>query len=231
MISKLERFFTDLVSNDKSKNTLAFIFYLSFIIQLTYLQLPLILQILFNILQTLILIIFSSVYIPIHMVPMLDKIYEHPEDFLKCVGKELKKILKEIVIFFVFLELSSYLVNTILVGEPTNQTKIVSEFYKAPIINLILVIIIGPITEEIVFRYLPYRFINNKILYVIISSVIFATLHVINYPNPFYYIWYYLPCAFYFGYRYYKTKDLLVTISIHIFNNLISMLPLILSLF
>ena len=54
-------------------------------------------------------------------------------------------------------------------------------------------------------------------------------MHVVNDTNAFYNIWFYLPNALYLGYRYYKTNDLLVTISIHSLNNLLATLPLILS--
>ena len=108
-----------------------------------------------------------------------------------------------------------------MVGQPANQTNIEQTFLEELILNSIMAIIVGPIIEEFIFRFLPSRFIKNKILYVIVSTVVFAAMHVLDDPNPFYYIWFYIIRACYYGYSYYKTKDILVPISIHSFNNFI----------
>lgn len=225
MISKLERIY-EFLTTEKSKRTFAFIFYFLFIITLIELNLPVAIQIFINIILAIIYIVFLSNFFS----TLLEKIPTDIKLLLKKSGKELKKIIKEIILFYIFLKVCSFLVGFLFVGTPDNQTRIITEFYSEPIYNSIIIIIIGPILEECIFRYLPSRFIKNKILYIVISSIIFAGMHVINYPNPLYYIWFYLPCALYFGYRYYKTKDLLVTISIHCFNNFISLLPFIISL-
>lgn len=125
--------------------------------------------------------------------------------------------------FIPFLLISECVISFIMIGEPANQTKIEESFYETLIFNSIYVVIIGPIIEEFIFRFLPYSFIKNKKLYVIVSAVIFAAMHVINDSNPFYYIWFYILGALYYSYRYYKTKDIWVTISLHSFNNLIAL--------
>lgn len=131
--------------------------------------------------------------------------------------------------FIPFLFISTLAISLILIGEPANETHINESFGDAVIFNTILLIFIGPIYEEFIFRLLPYKFIKNKTLYIVISALIFAGIHVINDTKAFYNIWFYLPTALYLGYRYYKTNDLLVTISIHSLNNLLATLPLILS--
>lgn len=141
----------------------------------------------------------------------------------KNIIQEVRKIAKEIVMFIPFLLISECVISFIMIGEPANQTKIEESFYEALIFNSIYVVIIGPIIEEFIFRFLPYSFIKNKKLYVIVSAVIFAAMHVINDSNPFYYIWFYILGALYYSYRYYKTKDIWVTISLHSFNNLIAL--------
>lgn len=61
------------------------------------------------------------------------------------------------------------------------------------------------------------------------SAFIFAGMHVLNDPNPFYYIWFYMMNPLYYGYRYYETQDILVPISMHSLHNLIAALPLVFS--
>lgn len=110
-----------------------------------------------------------------------------------------------------------------------NTRKIFAFIVYVYFIGIFMKIIIGPIIEEFIFRFLPYRFIKNKILYVIVSTVIFAGMHVLNDPNPFYYIWFYMMRPLYYGYRYHKTKDILVPISMHSLNNLFDVLLFVLS--
>ena len=111
-----------------------------------------------------------------------------------------------------------------MVGQPENQAVLDMVFYEAPIFNSILSFIIAPIVEEFIFRFLPYRFIKNGNLYIIVSTVVFAAMHVINDSNPFYYIWFYMMKPWYYGYRYHKTRDIFVPLSMHILNNLIATL-------
>lgn len=136
---------------------------------------------------------------------------------------ETKKIIKELIMFIPVLVISVCIRTFFIVGQPANET-IVNELLKtSPIEGLMCVLIFGPIIEEFIFRFLPYKFIkNNAIVYIIFSAVIFAGIHVIKDPKPFYYIWFYMLSSIYYSYRYYKTKDLGVTISMHIFNNIIA---------
>ena len=131
--------------------------------------------------------------------------------------------------FIPILLISDCVISFIMVGQPANQTSLDKAFYEAPIFNSILSIIIGPIIEEFIFRFLPYRFIKNKTLYIIVSTVVFAAMHVVNDPNPFYYIWFYMMRPLYYGYRYHKTKDILVPLSMHSLNNLVATLLFVLS--
>lgn len=222
MNSKLERIYTFLIS-EKGMNISAFIFYVLFVISLMELNLPFFLQIIIFIVGAIMFSVFYSVY--------LCRITLTFTGFsFKKTCAELKKITLEIIAFYIFLKITGFLQSYLLTGIPQNQVSIESTFYNDILVNSISIIILGPIIEEIIFRYLPFKFIKNKILYVLISSVIFAAMHVINYPNALYFIWFYLPNSLYYGYRYAKTKDLLVTISLHCFNNLIATLPLILVL-
>lgn len=223
MNSKLERICAFLIS-EKGKDISAFIFYVLFVISLMELNLPLFLQIIIFIVGAIMFSVFYSVYLCKITLTFTGVSF-------KKIFTKLKKIILEIIAFYIFLKITGFLQSYLLTGIPQNQVSIESTFYNDILVNSISIIILGPIIEEIIFRYLPFRFIKNAILYVLISSVIFAAMHVINYPNALYFIWFYLPNSLYYGYRYCKTKDLLVTISLHCFNNLIATLPLILVLF
>ena len=53
----------------------------------------------------------------------------------------------------------------------------------------------------------------------------FAAMHVIDDPNAFHYVWFYMMRPIYYGYRYYETDNIWVSISMHSLNNFIAVLP------
>lgn len=225
MNTKIERFFT-FIMKEKTRKVFAFTFYVYFIVMFMEINLPLALEIICFIVLMFITLFGCTVYIS----EWMDKMYEKNRGKLgKNIIKEIKKIAKEILMFIPILIITKCITSFIMVGQPANQTSIEQSFYEAPIFNSVFVIIIGPIIEEFFFRFLPYRFIKNKTLYIIVSTVIFAAMHVVNDPNPFYYIWFYMMRSLYYGYRYHKTNDILVPICMHSLNNLVVTLLFILS--
>lgn len=218
---KIERFF-NFIMNERTRSFIAFILYVPFIVMAMRIDLPLALEIIY-----LIVLMSVGLFItPIYVIVWVDE----KENRKKTYSRN-KKLAKEILMFIPVLLISTCITSFIMIGEPTNETSIKESFYDAVIFNSIFIIIIGPIIEEFIFRFLPYRFIKNKTLYIIISAFVFVALHVINDPNPLYYIWFYMMRPLYYGYRYHKTNDILVTISMHSLNNLFATLPLILSYF
>ncbi len=144
----------------------------------------------------------------------------------KLLLREIKKIAKEILCFIPIMILANIVINHIIVGTPENQSTLIEQFNKYPTIIAIEAIIVAPIMEEIVHRILPKRFIKNKVWYIIISTGVFAAMHVINDPRPLYYVWCYVPNAVYYAYRYQKTQDPCVPIALHSVNNLIATLQI-----
>lgn len=225
MNTKIERFFT-FIMKEKTRKAFAFIFYVYFIVMLMEIALPLALEIICFIVLMFITLLGCTLY----MSEWMNKMYERNRGKLgKNIINEIKKIGKEILMFIPILLISDCVTSFLMVGQSANQTSLDNSFYKAPVLYSILIIIIGPIIEEFIFRFLPYSFIKNKTLYIIVSTMVFAAMHVINDPNPFYYIWFYMMRPLYYGYRYHKTKDILVPLSMHSLNNLIATLLFLLS--
>ena len=226
METKVERFFK-FIKKDKTKNFLAFVFYISFIISM-FKDLPLILDVICSI-STIIVAMLGCI---IYIIDYIEKTFEQIKEKIgKRIKMEAKKITKEIVMFIPVLLISIFITSFFMIGEPANESRINASFYQAPILNSIFIIIIGPVTEEYIFRFLPYKFIKNKILYIAVSTVVFAAMHVVSDTNPFYYIWFYMMRPLYYSYRYEKTEDIWVTISMHSLNNIIATVPMIISYF
>lgn len=139
--------------------------------------------------------------------------------------KEIKSIAKEILKFIPIFIIGFIVYHVIIPGDSVNETKIDAALLQNPI-ESIWTIVITPFYEEMFFRYFPRKFIKNDVIYIIISSVIFAGLHVIHDPRWYIFIWAYMINSVYFGYKYLKTNDILVTMSLHSFNNFLSVLLL-----
>lgn len=84
--------------------------------------------------------------------------------------------------------------------------------------------IIAPIMEEIVFRKSIKKIIPTKYLFIIISGLLFGSMHVLGLvENPFDYL-YILPYSipgFVLAYTYEKSNNIFVPIGIHFFHNTI----------
>ena len=216
MYTKLERFFT-FIRNEKILKIVAFALYCMFII--TMLVDSPVVQ--FN--CVVLLLIICTFWYMIYLPDLINKSFELNKEKIKEKLKEkIIKIIKEIVIFIPFYLISNYIISLFIVGESVNQTSVVQSLKESTILQSIIVVIIGPIIEEFIFRFLPYKFIKNTTVYIIVSTVIFAAMHVIDDPNPFYYIWAYIMRSLYYGYTYHKTKDICVPIALHSFKNLIA---------
>lgn len=203
------------------RGSLAFLCYISFIIILCSSINSL------NLIASLIACITGVALVFLKFIDYTDNIEKlrEKEKFSKKVKNKLTNISKEIC-RYIPIHILKVIINfllTVWIGTPQNQELIEESIENTQIvIILISTCIIGPILEEFIFRLLPSKFIKRKIPYIIFSGVVFAAMHVINYPNPLLYIWFYMIGALYYGYRYYETKDILVPISMHIFNNLIA---------
>ncbi len=217
--------FIAFAKKENTRNFVALVYYLVLVAAFIDFNIPLILKII----EFFIIIFISSTFMGIYEWEYLNQLFARTKANVKeSIIQEIKKIVKEIImsipIIIVSIIATSIVRLFILDNGPENQISIEQDFKIHPVIVIISTIVIAPIIEEITFRFLPRRFIKNKALYIIISSVIFSSMHVIGDPNAFYYIWLYMIDPLYWSYRYCRTDDILVTISLHSFSNLIAML-------
>ena len=105
---------------------------------------------------------------------------------------------------------------------PENEILIRSLIHVNPLYYLLIFGIISPISEELTFRY-GFNNIKNKYLYIIVTSILYAIMHLSNFSEILYVIPYFI-LGLTFAYTYKKTNSLIYPISIHIIHNLISLL-------
>ena len=125
--------------------------------------------------------------------------------------------------------LSNYLILAIMTFAgngtmmPENEEIIRSNFQVAPIYMYLSSVVIAPLMEELVFRRGIRNIVPNNILFILISGLVFGSLHVIigGFQTPLellYIIPYSIP-GFIFAYILTKTDNVLVTATIHTFHN------------
>lgn len=124
----------------------------------------------------------------------------------------------------------SYFITTSSSG--ANQESVDSIIKLAPILSFFSVVIIAPIIEEIIFRYLlitPFMK-KNKYVAITISALLFGFVHLISSieSNTFLqdlpYLFVYSGMGAVLAYKYQETENIYVPIQGHMFNNLLAYL-------
>ena len=146
-----------------------------------------------------------------------------------------KNILKNIKLSFKYwlIGLGIMIFSNSIIAIITNGTLAANEeavrelIDKVPIYMAFQVMIYAPLTEEIIFRKSIKHAINNKILFIIISGLIFGGLHVISSISSLIDLIYLIPyctLGFVFAKLYNKTNNIFSTITAHSFHNALALI-------
>lgn len=134
--------------------------------------------------------------------------------------KNYKNYLKNGLIYWIiglFLMIGSNYIITIYQSLPSNEILIRNNLSVNFIFMFLSSVIISPILEEILFRY-SFSKIKNKYIYIIISSLLFALVHISSFTELIFLIPYgFLGLAF--TLTYYKNKNIISSIIIHTLHN------------
>lgn len=179
----------------------------------------------------------KSIYLGFYeLILTLVIVYIYKKDFipnLKDFIKNNTKYFKEYIKYW-FMMLGLMMIANILITNFTtsltsnNQQTIMDNLKIAPIYTFVVTVFIAPVLEELVFR-LSFRkiFYKNDILFIIISGLVFGSLHVLgsfNAPIDLLFIIPYSIPGFIFAYIYCKSKNICVSMSIHFIHNGIMLL-------
>ncbi len=109
-----------------------------------------------------------------------------------------------------------------------NQAELEKQIKAAPYMGILAFVILGPLMEEVAFRYGIIGSIKNKNIGLTVSVIVFASLHLLaSIPNKTLgqdiwtlpsYVW----TGFILGFIYIKTDNLRSSYVIHLLNNLIA---------
>lgn len=156
--------------------------------------------------------------------------------YKKEILNDIKKFNKETIFKTIFYFITgfiimisfNYIINYIIIPNGISNNEIGNRnlLLNNKIIYSILLCIIIPFIEEIIFRLSLKKTIKNKYLFLIISSTIFALLHLLSNTKLIellYFIPYFI-LGLTFGTIYIKTNNIFSSILSHIFNNTLTVL-------
>lgn len=162
-----------------------------------------------------------SIVIYIFRKPLISDLKEFKSKWLALLEKGITYWLIGLFLMMVFNLIISYLLSGTIATNEQNVRNLLTNF---PVISIIMTSILAPLTEELIFRKAFFDVFKNKWSYVLISGIIFGSLHVILSLTNIYELLYLLPyCSLgiAFSYMYYETKNIMVPITIHMFHNTI----------
>lgn len=134
-----------------------------------------------------------------------------------------KKYLKYWFLMLGLMMASNMLIQIVMPNKIAgNEEQIRTLFKTVPIYIFLSSVFIAPFLEELVFRLGIRHIIKNDILFIIISGLVFGSMHVIgNVTTPLDYLYiipYSIP-GFIFAYILTKSKNIFTTMGIHFLHN------------
>ena len=152
-------------------------------------------------------------------------------NFNKIFGLAFKYYFVGLMLMF----LSNFLIALFFSGANANNEETIREYINLyPLYMLFSVSIYAPFVEEILFRkaiyncIIPYKQnMFTKYLYIILSGLIFASLHVVGLGDKlidYVYVVPYLSLGIAFALIYYKSKNIFSTIMMHCLHNTVTIL-------
>ena len=150
------------------------------------------------------------------------------KDYFKNFKKYFPFVIKRYFIMLFFAFCAALIVILITKTNTSNNQALVNEMLKnKALYAFILSVIYAPLIEECVFRLNMKKFINNKTLFIIISGILFGIGHVINTSSSlleFVPVIQYSTLGICLAKAYSDTNNIMVPISIHFIQNLLSAL-------
>lgn len=169
--------------------------------------------------STLISVLVVAIIIKLNKDQIKTEFIDFKKNSKEYFNKYFKYYLFGLFAMFGFNILNSYIFD---IGNTTNEETIRAAIDVFPVYIFITAVIIGPIQEELVFRFSFNKAIRNKIAFIIISSLLFSYMHTTSDMNSLIDLLYllpYLPLGISFAYILVKSKNIFTTIAFHTLHN------------
>lgn len=149
------------------------------------------------------------------------------KDYIKNFKNYMPKYMEYWALAFSLMLISNFFIVSLFPNSvATNQETINNTLTQAPIYMVISAVLFAPFLEETIFRFSFRKIFQNDIFFIIISGLVFGSLHVVgsfkNFIDLIYIIPYSIPgCVF--AYTLVKSKNIFIPMSLHFFHNGIMM--------
>ena len=142
--------------------------------------------------------------------------------------RDIKIVIPIFIIGFLLMLLSNYIINYLIIPNGISNNEVINRklLFNNKIIYSILLCIIIPILEEIIFRLGFKKSIKNKYIYLFLTSIIFSLLHNISDTKliELLYIIPYFILGYSFSLIYLKSDNIIYSIISHSLNNIITII-------
>jgi membrane protease YdiL (CAAX protease family) len=151
------------------------------------------------------------------------KITKDFKNMLKNHKKYFKKYVKYYLIALAIMMISNLFINTFINNNiAANEEAIRETFQISPIYVFLTSVIFAPLIEELVFRQSIRNIIPNKVIFVLVSGLIFGSLHVLtgySGPTDLLYLIPYCAPGFAFAYILADSDNIFISVSLHCMHN------------
>lgn len=150
-------------------------------------------------------------------------IKENLKDLKLNFKSYIKDNFKYYVIGLLIMIISNIIISFFIEGNSTNETLIREYINIMPIYMIFSSCIYAPFTEEMVFRKSLRNCFNNKVLYILLSGLIFGSMHLLSASNlvELVFLIPYSSLGCVFAYMHYKTNNIFVPMTFHMVHNTI----------
>lgn len=169
------------------------------------------------------LIMYSALTASLIMMIYNKKLSKDFKDMKKNSIKYFNKYIKYWLIGLFIMMVSNLFINLIVTNDiPSNEQAIRETFNISPLYIFFSAVIYAPIVEELIFRQSIKNIFNNKWLFIIISGLLFGSMHVFgdfkNITDLLYIIPYSTP-GIIFAYMLEDSDNICVPMSLHFIHN------------
>lgn len=169
----------------------------------------------------LLVLIISLFFLPI----LIDNLHDFKKENIKIAFKNWG--LGFLCMFISNLYLT-YFIGNIASNEASNRELLMA----SPVFSIIMMVVLAPILEEIVFRLNLKKAFKNKYVFCLVSALLFGGMHLISATSlkELLYIIPYGSLGFFFAKAYYETDNIYTSIFAHMFHNGLSVLIILLGM-
>lgn len=183
-----------------------------------------------NFYNLLIYLIMAIIYVLVYKKSLTMDIKDYKKNYKKYIKKGANYYLKGVFIMIVSNLFLSYILN---LSKSTNELANIEMFKTSPITQAIIILLLAPLIEELVFRYSFRKMSDNIRIFSYVTGIIFGGVHVISsLSNPIMILMLipYSAMGVALGYAYKDTDNIGTSLTMHMIHNSITLVIIIIGI-